>query len=197
VDSLRATCGRVLANAQHQERLIEAMLTLARSQRGLDERRPLDVAIVTAEYVEALGAGPAACGLRLDCDLHPAAASGDDYLIGRLVANLVDNALRYNVPGGWVRLSTGTEGERAVLRVANSGPVVAASQIDTLLQPFCRLSPRDGLGLGLSIVAAIVAAHRAVFRAVPGPDGGMEVTIVFAPPEPEGRPLLPTHCAKR
>jgi len=201
-DSLKATCRRVLGNAHDQERLIEAMLTLARSQRGIDQGQILDLAVITGESVHALGFADS--GSRLECDLCPAVAAGDRHLIERLVRNLVDNALRYNVPGGWVRMRTWTQDAQAILRVTNSGPTIPADQIGALLQPFRRLPAgravhRDGLGLGLSIVAAIADAHHAAFRAVPGPEGGLDVTVAFAngPPGQVAGTACPTRGASR
>jgi signal transduction histidine kinase len=175
--SLRAVCERVLAAGAEQERVIEALLTLARSQRGLEERRPLDLAAVAEAALADLGPEP-----RVEATLEPAATSGDQRLVERLVVNLLDNAVRHNVPGGWVRVRTGVEGERALLRVENSGPVVPADEVANLVEPFRRAtadrsSHDGGLGLGLSIAAAIATAHGAALDVRARPEGGLDVGV--------------------
>jgi signal transduction histidine kinase len=196
IDSLQQTMGRVLATGEEQERLIEALLTLARSQRGLDRREPLDLAAVTATAASAAQAEAAEHGVRVNASLAPAPSQGDQRLAERLAANLVDNAVRHNVPGGWVEVATGIRSGRSVLSVANTGPVIAPEQVDRLFQPFGRLEEtrftRDGLGLGLSIVTAIAAAHDADLRARPLPGGGLEVEVHFppAPDSPAPAPVL-------
>ena len=200
VGTLRTTCEDVLAAGQQQERLIEALLTLARSQRGLDHREPVDLAEIARKVLPAHQ--PQAPGPDIRAELAPAPVVGDPRLAERLVANLADNALRYNRPGGWVRVTTGTRNGHAVLLVANSGPAVPADQIQRLLQPFQRLSPDragepGGSGLGLSIVAAIAKAHGAAISAQPRPDGGLSIEVIFAARtvgqsgrDPSGNPAL-------
>jgi signal transduction histidine kinase len=185
--TLRSACEEVLAVGQQQEQLIEALLTLARSQRGLDHTEPFDLADVTARVLDARGQNAQALGLDIAATLVPAPVTGDPALAGRLVANLADNALRYNRPGGHVQVMTGTADAHTFLRVTNTGPQVPAAQVQRLLQPFQRLSPgraaQDrGSGLGLSIVAAIAKAHGAALSARPGPHGGLNVEITFPHP---------------
>jgi signal transduction histidine kinase len=183
VGSLQQTMRRVLATGEEQERLIEALLTLARSQRGLDRREPLDLAVVTGDALAVSGPEAEGRGVRVNATLGPAPISGDQRLTERLAANLVDNAVRHNVAGGWVEVVTGMRSGRAVLSVANAGPAIPPEQVETLFQPFGRLDAsrlsRDGLGLGLSIVTAIADAHDADLRARPLPGGGLEVEIHF------------------
>jgi signal transduction histidine kinase len=181
---LRAACERALAAGADQERLIEALLTLARGQRGLERREPVDLAAMTSRVVAHQDpALPEDARVSVDGALAPARTWGDVRLLERLVGNLVDNAIRHNVPGGWVAVWTGTDGDQAMLRVVNSGPVVAPDQIGVLVQPFqrmdSRINRRDGLGLGLSIVAAIAGAHGAHLAIEARPDGGLEVTLAF------------------
>ncbi|MFJ2034135.1 sensor histidine kinase [Streptosporangium sp. NPDC087985] len=179
-ESLRAVLERLLAAGQHQERLIEALLTLARSQQGLHHRQPLDLAAITGQALDQRG-DP---GVHIESALHPASASGDRALLERLVANLLDNALRHNVPGGWIKVATAVRSGRPTLRISNSGPVIPPDRVHTLLQPFQRLetgrkASGDGLGLGLSIVTAIVKAHHGTLEARPLPEGGLEVTVTL------------------
>ncbi|MFH8409393.1 sensor histidine kinase [Streptomyces sp. NPDC018019] len=186
---LRATCERVLGSNARQEKLIEALLTLARSQRGLDRRVPVDLAALAAEYLGQPRAGDGPPGVRIGSDLAPAAVMGDPPLVERLIINLVDNAVRHNVPDGRVRVWTGLRGERPTLCVRNTGPEVLPSQLDLIFQPFqrlraTRLGGHDGQGIGLSIVAAIAAAHDAELHAEPLPDGGLEIRVEFPPAAP-------------
>ncbi|GAA2080012.1 ATP-binding protein [Streptomyces albiaxialis] len=182
VRALREVCGRVLAAGESQERLIEALLTLASGERGLDldRRAPLDLAEVTGEVLRGLAPGPA-----VGTGLARARTYGDADLVARLAANLVENARRYTPPDGWIHVHTGTSEGNALLHVANSGPAIPAQRIPALFQPFQRLDESraaapEGHGLGLSIVAAIARAHGARVRAVPGPEGGLAVTVAFS-----------------
>jgi signal transduction histidine kinase len=193
VEALRTTCERVLAAGEQQERLIEALLTLARSQRGLDRWEPVDVAAVTMEAVQARQSEAAGqrLGVEVSAGSAPVLALGDARLAERLVANLVDNAIRHNVPGGWISLHVDAEGGQAGLRVANSGPVIPPGEVARLFAPFQRLGAgrggagrpdeRDGHGLGLSIVSAIASAHGAELRADALPGGGLAVQFRFPP----------------
>jgi signal transduction histidine kinase len=186
VDSLRETCRRVLASSEQQERLIEALLTLARSQRGLEHRAPVDLQELTAEVVRSIPSN----GVRIDTKLEAARTTGDSALVERLLANLVENAVRYNEPDGWVEAWTGPREGMPTLEVSNSGPVVASDQVGELRKPFSRLDgdgavasrngdSREGLGLGLSIVQAIADAHDAQLTTTPRPEGGLTVTVRF------------------
>lgn len=194
VGSLSHACRRVLAAGEQQERLIEALLTLARSQRGLGRREPVDLAGITGDAVRSRLAEAGRRGLTLHADLGPAAALGDAPLAERLAANLLDNAVAHNTPGGWVRVRTGSRDGHAVLSVANSGPVIAPAQLGRLFEPFQRLGAdrtggHDGLGLGLSIVRAIADAHQATLRARALPAGGLDVQIRFPVMPAADRPV--------
>jgi signal transduction histidine kinase len=183
-EMLRETCERVLAAGVQQERLLEALLTLSRSQRGVDHYDPFDLAVVTAEVLETRRPEAERRRLRVDTALDSAPTSGDLALGERLVANLVDNALRHNVPAGRIEIATGTKNGHAVLSIANSGPVVSSTDLDRLVQPFERLAVDDngedeGLGLGLSIVQAIATAHEATLTTRAHPGGGLAVEVSF------------------
>jgi signal transduction histidine kinase len=187
--SLRATFERILATSKQQERLLEALLVLARGQAGLDRTQPFDLAAVTDEVLLARHAEARRRRLRVDATLDPTPALGDPRLAERLVSNLVDNAIRHNQPGGWVQVQTGSGAGRAELSVANSGPAVPPAEVQRLLRPFQRLGAdrtghREGHGLGLSIVAAVAAAHHADLRVVARPEGGLKVVVDF--PRPDG-----------
>jgi signal transduction histidine kinase len=116
--------------------------------------------------------------------LGPAPTAGSSRLAERLAANLLDNALRHNVPGGRVEVSTGTRDCRVVLAVANTGPAIPPAAVDRLFEPFQRLGADrvgrgEGSGLGLSIVHAIAEAHGASITACPEPEGGLRIEVAF------------------
>ncbi|MGP4087825.1 sensor histidine kinase [Streptomyces sp. KR55] len=192
--SLRAVCERVLAAGENQERLIEGLLTLASSQRGLDRRGPVDLAEVTAVVVHERCPDPPGNDLRIETTLDAADTYGDARLVERLVANLIENALRYTPRGGWIKVSTSTRTGRPTLVVANSGPEIPEDRLPALFQPFQRLESRvgtpDGHGLGLSIVAAVATAHGAEIVAAPGEEGGLHLSVVFPRP-PDTAPRKP------
>ena len=154
----------------------------------------------------AMGLGFLGTGLglgdrpRVQASLAPAVILGDPVLAERLVANLVDNAVRYNLAGGgeiWV--STRMVAGGSEVCVANTGPVVSRADVGRIFQPFERLSERtsqEGSGLGLAIVASIAAIHGGTATALPRDDGGLTVTVTIpsagAPAEgipPDGHAL--------
>ncbi|MEV6174340.1 ATP-binding protein [Streptomyces sp. NPDC051954] len=154
------------------------------SQRGLERREFVDLTAIVRERLP--DAGP-----DVEARLDPAPVLGDPQLIERLVVNLTDNAVRHNLPpgeGGWVRVWTGVDGAgRPGLRIENRGRVIPADRAAGLFQPFRRLGPervrrRDGLGLGMSIVAAVVAAHGGRVLARTRPQGGLTVGVGFPAP---------------
>lgn len=191
VDSFRATSRRLLELGDEQERLLESLLTLASSERGIDRPEPFDLAEIMDAVLSESTAEAELLGLRIDARLEAAAAAGNEALAKRLARNLIDNASTYNVPGGQLTVETRTEPGLAVLSVTNDGPVVPPDQIERLFQPFQRLgadrtTQSDGVhhGLGLSIVRAIAAAHHASLDATALPDGGLAVEIGFPTREP-------------
>jgi signal transduction histidine kinase len=186
-DSWQAVGRELLASNTEQERLIEALLTLASSEAGPGEPEPADLAAIAGAALAAARPAIGQLGLHVRADIRPAPLDGDPLLIHQLVTNLIDNAVRHNIPGGDIQISTGTEDGAAVLSVANSGQVIAAAEIDRVFQPFHRLGPRParrdgGHGLGLSIVRAIAIAHAATITARPQPTGGLAINVTFPPP---------------
>jgi signal transduction histidine kinase len=182
--TLRATCEELLAAGRHHERLLEALLVLATSERGLEAHEPVDLADLAGKAVHVPRLEAQGRSLRVATALAPAVTTGDPALVERLIANLIDNAVHYNVAGGEVEVRTGTEADRATLVVTNGGPVVPADEVERLFEPFQRLDGRgagaDGRhGLGLSIVRAIAAAHDATATARPRAEGGLVVTVSF------------------
>ncbi|GAA2911805.1 sensor protein CutS [Actinoplanes cyaneus] len=182
--SLRAAHERILAAGAQQERLIEALLTLARGQAGIDTREPFDLGELAREVVTARQSDAEHRSVALRSSIAPATMAGHRNLTERLIINVIDNAIRHNVPGGRVDVETYVLDSRPLLVVSNTGPVVPAETIDRLFQPFQRLntdrtSRTEGLGLGLSIVRAIAQAHEGTVTAVPRPGGGLTVTVAF------------------
>ena len=185
-DALRGACHEVLASGRDHERLLDSLLTLATSERGLQDRVNVDLAAVVGTVVSSSEEWLTAASLTLSSQLEPATFGGDRALVERLVANLLDNAAEYNQPGGRVGVRTSTEGGRAILTITNTGPHIAAADVEQLFEPFRRLSGDraggDGHhGLGLSIVRAVAAAHDATVTARPEPLGGLAVTVSFPP----------------
>jgi signal transduction histidine kinase len=182
--TLREACVEVLALGARTERLIDSLLTLASGERGIERREPFDLADLAAHVAQARGEEAARRDVRLEAKLGPAATAGDPRLAESLIANLADNALRYNVPGGWAEISTAIHDGRAVVSVRNTGPAIPSGQVDRLFQPFHRLGTERaqrsrGHGLGLAIVAAIADAHGASVTARARQSGGLDIAVAF------------------
>jgi signal transduction histidine kinase len=184
VSSLERACERVLVASGQQERLIDALLTLAQSQRGLKLRGPIDLAAVVSDVLQIQQPEAQSRGLRVNARLAAAPAPGDARLAERLAVNLVANAIVHNLPGGWIEIATGVSGGTATLSVANSGAIIPSAEVQRLFEPFQRLGAdriggRSGFGLGLSIVKAIADAHDAQLSARALPDGGLKIQVRF------------------
>ncbi|MFI6101695.1 sensor histidine kinase [Lentzea sp. NPDC051213] len=176
---LRNLCERLLVMNVRTESLIEGLLLLARSDRGLEHEEPVRLDEVARGVVDSRRHVAALAGVRLESALSPQVVSGDPVLLERLVVNLVDNAITYNHRGGLVSITTGGE---SALDVHNTGPEVPAAAVGGLFEPFRQLreqrtGPGRGVGLGLSIVASIAKAHGGSVRAVPRRGGGLEMAF--------------------
>jgi signal transduction histidine kinase len=183
----QAVSRELLASNAEQEHLIEALLALASSEAGPGEREPADLAAITSAALAAARPAIGRLGLHVHASIQPAILDGDPLLVQQLVTNLIDNAVRHNIPGGDIQASTGTSSGHAVLSVTSSGQVIPPAEVDRLFQPFQRLGPRlarrdGGHGLGLSIVRAIATAHGATITAQPRPGGGLAIDVTFPPP---------------
>ncbi len=175
---LRAMAEDIRAAVQHAEHLIGALLILARNERGLTVREEVDLATAAEDVLDTAGLGDR----RVHATLEPAVISGDPVLAERLIANLADNAVRYNLPAGDIWISTRTVAGSSELTVANTGPVISPADAGRIFQPFERLTDRtshDGSGLGLAIVASIAAIHGGSVTARPRADGGLAVTVTI------------------
>ncbi|MEU1664017.1 HAMP domain-containing sensor histidine kinase [Streptomyces sparsogenes] len=185
-DTLRSACHEALALGEHQERLVKALLVLATSERGTSRRDALDLARIVEGVLASRRHLATDRGIDLAEHLEPAVTAGDPRLIESLVANLVDNAIRHNHPGGHIEITTRTSGARATLAVTNSGPVIPDNHVQRLFHPFQKLAPdrnghREGYGLGLAIVSAVTQAHHATLTADAPPGGGLSITVRFTP----------------
>ncbi len=169
-------------NLRH-ERLIDALLTLARAEDAVTERRPVDVADLANIAVSTTEPLAARQQVQIVRELSPAPVVGDPILLEQLIRNLVDNAARYNEAGGWVRVQTVAKPRHAEVVVSNTGAVISAYEVPALFEPFRRLTDRvgsaRGSGLGLSIVRAVAKAHGGDAVAVPRPGGGLVVRVIL------------------
>jgi signal transduction histidine kinase len=174
---------KVARSAAQAEALIEALLTLAASEQAPASPELVDLATVAEDAVDSAAARARDLGLRMDADLATAPACGNRLLLERLTGNLVDNAVRHNIRGGWVAIRTGTSDGRARLEIANSGAVIPEEMAPSLFEPFRRVeertSVRDGAGLGLAIVRSIGTAHGADVEAHSLPAGGLRVVVAL------------------
>jgi signal transduction histidine kinase len=175
----------VLEAADRTQCLLDSLMVLARSQQALPRHEPVDLAAAARTAVATTAPEAEAGGVHVTLDLEPAPLEGDPALVERLVANLVENAVRHNEPGGRVQVTT----RAGLVRVENTGAVIAPEDVRRLAEPFERLG-RDtdgpGAGLGLSIVRAVADAHGATLRLDPRAGGGLEVTVTFAHSSPSG-----------
>jgi signal transduction histidine kinase len=178
---LEDMAARVRRSVDRAEHMIEALLVLAISDQGVTSSELLDLSAVAEDALELAAPGIARLGLRVEADLGPAETTGDQQLIERMVWNLVDNAVRHNVPGGWIRITTVRYPGGAELRIANSGPVVPPGAVPTLAEPFRRITkqPDGGVGLGLSIAQSVSTAHGAHLDVRSQPEGGLAVSLTL------------------
>jgi signal transduction histidine kinase len=178
-DQLDLLSRQLLATNQRNEALIEGLLVLAETERGLMSRTPIPFDRVVAEIVEPLRATAAERGVEMTCTLAPTLVAGEKPLLERLISNLVGNAIKYNVSGGWVRVAVG---DPVSLTVVNSGPTVPPEAVAGLFEPFRRLAGDrldhgGGVGLGLTIARSVVAAHGGTITAYANPGGGLAIEV--------------------
>jgi signal transduction histidine kinase len=183
LDELRRMAEVVREATRRADDLVAGLLLLARTEGAeLAEVRPVDLAEVVASAVAVVRAEAGRRGLRIQVRGAPAATSGDPVLLERVAGNLVENAVRHNVAGGWVEVTTGVRDGSAELEVTSSGPLIAGDRVAELFEPFRRgpverTAAVPGSGLGLSIVRAVVQAHGGAVHATPVPGGGLTVTV--------------------
>ena len=185
-DELISMSTDVRQAVDHAERLIGALLTLARNEQAHPDSAPLDLADIAEDALDGRSSPEVTTLTTLD----PAPVDGDRTLLERLVGNLLDNAAQYNVPGGSIAMSTSTDNGTSVLRVVNTGGVIAPADVQRLFLPFTRLNDRtrhSGFGLGLTLVSSITNVHNGTIVATPVPTGGLDITIRL-PRRAENRP---------
>ncbi len=174
---------KVREGLDQADRLVETFLVLARAQRGVtDDLTTVSLPQITADALDTRADSADAANVTLRRSLDEAKVAGSPTLLSRLVVNLVDNAIRYNEAGGWVQVTTTTDGPSALLLVENGGPILDPAEVGQLERPFRRGGAErtcsdDGLGLGLSIVAAIAAAHHGTVELEARPRGGLRVAV--------------------
>ncbi|MGH2856167.1 MAG: sensor histidine kinase [Solirubrobacteraceae bacterium] len=185
-DDLRQMGEAVREMIDRCEGLIASLLLLARSEAAAGHSEPVDLAVLAGDCITDLRRMAREARIDMHDELEPAWCSGDPGLLERLIANLVDNAVHHNLPGGSLWIETRAVGDRVTLTVANGGPLLDPERVDELVQPFRRLDRSvRGFGLGLSIVRTIAHAHGGETALTARPEGGLEVQVTLpaiAPP---------------
>jgi signal transduction histidine kinase len=191
-EQLETMAAKVARSAAQAEALIEALLTLAASEQAPASPELVDLATAAEDAVDSAAARAGQLGLRIDTDLAAAPACGNRLLLERMVGNLVDNAVRHNIHGGWISIRTDTCDHQARLEIANSGLVIPEELVPALFEPFRRVETRtsvqDGTGLGLAIVRSIGTAHGASVEAHSLPAGGLGILVTLPLADGAGGP---------
>jgi len=173
----------LLATNERSEQLVEGLLLLARSDNQIIERKAVDLAEVASQAIDQVRAEADANGVEIRGERAPVVVQGNGVLLERIALNLVQNAVRYNVPkDGWVEVTTQAQHGQAIFVVSNTGPVVPAYEIDNLFEPFRRLrtdrtGSDKGVGLGLSIARSVARAHGGHISAEPREGGGLVMRV--------------------
>jgi signal transduction histidine kinase len=180
-EQLEAMAARIRRGIQRAEATVEALLALATSEQDPATNESVDLATATEDAIDTAAPTIAELNLKVDATLNTAPITGDPALLERMIANLVENAVRHNLPGGWISVQTATSNGHALFQIANSGPQVPEDSVPALFEPFQRaeerLNPTRGIGLGLSIAQAISQAHGATITAHSRPEGGLDVAV--------------------
>jgi signal transduction histidine kinase len=191
----------LLAVNQRHEKLTDGLLTLASSERRVAEFHPVDLAEVVGHVVAELRPVSDKASIAIETTLAPAVVSGDAFLLERLIQNLIENGIQYNVAEkGRVRIITATTGDNSELVVENTGPIVPAYEVPNLFEPFRRLAATDrlagaarapfvrGAGLGLSIVRSVAHVHGGEVQATPREGGGLVIRVRIPAAPDDQRP---------
>jgi signal transduction histidine kinase len=177
---------QLLATNERNEQLIEGLLVLSESDQGLVSRSPQRLDDIVTAVATTHQAAAAAAQVTLAVELSPRLVDGEQVLLERLVTNLVQNAIKYNRPGGKVQVVVGAT---PALTVTNTGPAVPAEAVAGLFEPFRRLSgdrvSQSGAGLGLTIARSITQAHDGRINAHPRGTDGLCVEVEFPNPGPD------------
>lgn len=199
-DAVKTLGHKLLGTIGRQERLLDGLLLLAKSERELQDRSPVDLSALASHAVEQLAESARRAGVTLHHVLHPARAVGDPVLLERCAVNLIENAVKYNVMNGQIWIWTHESADGTYLQVENTGPEVSPEQAEWIFEPFRRLradrvGSAKGAGLGLSIVRAVMNAHEGTVQAHPRPTGGLVITLRLPAPSPQGRRRMPEEKA--
>ncbi len=197
---VRDAATRLRRTVLNSERMLERLLALTRGMLVPGERAPVPLDQIAFRALAAAAQPALAQGLTIRPGLHEAHAYGDPSLLGELAGNLIDNAVKYNCPSGWIAVDTRTDGDRVILEVSNSGRRIADADLDGLLEPFRRAGQQrtgNGSGLGLSIVRAIAAAHGGELGLQALADGGLgvRVSLPAAPADGDAQDTKTPHPA--
>jgi signal transduction histidine kinase len=205
-EDFRSILEQLRTNSEETERLVDALLVLARSERGLDRWSEVDLAATAQTAIGAAAPEAILKGVEMRSDLGPVTVKGDPGLLDRLVGNLVENGIRHNVNDGWVEITTRRTDTGALVEVSNTGPVLDDATVAGLTEPFRRAGPDrstddGGFGLGLSIVDGVVHAHLGSLTLRPRDGGGLTVQVQLPlataameagrKPEPGQQPVAP------
>jgi hypothetical protein len=197
VDELRRMGEAVRETVDRCERLIEGLLMLARSEAGSGREEPADLAALAADCVTDLRARAREADVEMRDDLEPAWTRGEPALLERMIANLVDNGIRHNRPGGFLTVTTRSAGGRVLVTVANGGPRIHPADAQTLTEPFRRLERGGaGFGLGLSIVRSVAVAHGGTLEIEAPEAGGLVVRIDLPALPPVTVAAVPKRTAR-
>ena len=182
-EQLELLTRQLLATNERNENLIDGLLALAETERGLMANTALRLDRIVADVVETHRRIAKERDLEMSAVLAPVTVVGEQPLLDRLASNLVSNAIKYNDPGGSVIVTVGQNG---TFTVANTGPFIPPEQVAGLFEPFRRMSGErldhgGGVGLGLTIARSIVAAHGAELEARANPGGGLVVEVRMRP----------------
>jgi signal transduction histidine kinase len=180
-DQLALLTAQLLETNERNERLIEGLLVLSESDRGLLARVPLRLDRIAATVLDAHRARADEVGVTITTRLSPRLVAGEQVLMERLVANLVQNALKYNRPGGTVAVQVGTD---PALIIENTGDDVPPDEVAALFEPFrrrsgARIDHSGGAGLGLAIARSITRAHDGIITASSTGRDGLRVQLSF------------------
>jgi len=177
LDQLRAG---LLELVERQDKLVDELLTLAEAGSAVAAAVPVELADLAYRVSDGLEPEARRAGIELRVSAGPACTPGDPALLERLARSLLQNAVQYNTADGWVRVATGTDGDKVHLTVANTGPVVPTGELPALFEPFGRRTGHDApAGLGLSIVRSVAQAHGGQVSAVPRDGGGLVVQVTL------------------
>jgi hypothetical protein len=194
---LTVLAGKLGEGLDQADRLVENLLLLARAQHGArDNQETIPLGPLLTSAIEARASLIASMGLHVGHAATGPLVTGNPVLLAQLAGNLIDNAVRHNQPGGWIRTQITRDGPTVRLVVENGGPVLNQGKVTTLTRPFRRLDAdrtgsATGTGLGLSITDAIASAHGGVLHLHTRPGGGLRAVIDLPAATSTGPPAQP------